>query len=267
MPADTGGHLRSLYEQSGGVANIFSFKVADYVASRPDYPAALFDALATVCKLPADAAVADIGSGTGLLTQGLLQRGYRVVAIEPNASMRRAADHLLKAHTAYRSIDGCAEVIPLDTASVDLITAAQAFHWFEIDRARAECLRVLSPHGNVALIWNDRVVGDPLHVALDEVFLVLGGAKRQALAAHKDRADVPKFFGATDAKELSWPHEHALSEAGLASLVFSRSYMPDRDSASGREALSRVSRVFRNLSSGGLVLVRYTTVAVIGRPE
>ena len=71
FPDDTGAQLRALYQPEGGVGAIFSPKVADYVASRPDYPAALFDALREACSLHPGAVVADIGAGTGLLTQGL----------------------------------------------------------------------------------------------------------------------------------------------------------------------------------------------------
>jgi ubiquinone/menaquinone biosynthesis C-methylase UbiE len=178
---DTGHQLRFLYEQEGGVRAIFSSRVADYTASRPDYPAPLFETLGSICKLSAGAVVADVGAGTGLLTLGLLQRGYQVTAIEPNASMRQAADYFLGKFPSYRSVEGYAESIPLEASSVDLITAAQAFHWFEIERARTECLRILRPEGQVALIWNDRVLDDPLHVQLDAIFAEFGGAKRAAL--------------------------------------------------------------------------------------
>jgi len=264
---DTGTQLRSLYEQDGGVRAIFSAKVADYTASRPDYPAQLFVALRATCNLSVGAVVADIGAGTGLLTQGLLQQGYRVVAVEPNPAMRKAADHFLGKSQGYRSVDGCAESIPLETSSVDLITAAQAFHWFEIERARAECLRVLRPKGQVALIWNDRVLNDPLNIELNTIFAQFGGAKRAALVVHEERADVPKFFGATVPMEFSWHHEHSLNEGGLASLVFSRSYMPERDSPAGREVNLRVRQIFNRLSSAGLLAVQYRTVAMVGRPE
>ena len=266
MTPDAGAPLRSLYAPDGGVRAIFSAKVADYVASRPDYPDALFDALRDHAGLRSGALVADVGAGTGLLTQGLLQRGARVVAVEPNAAMRAAADHWLGANAAYRSVDGSAEAMPLDAGSVDLITAAQAFHWFEVDAARVECQRVLSPAGQVALIWNDRRRGDALHAALDELFARFGGDRRAAMVAHEDRANVPGFFGTARALELSWPHQHPLDAVGLASLVFSRSYMPARDSAAGRDAERAVAAVFDRFAAGGTVGVRYTTVAIIGRP-
>ena len=198
MNTDTAGtQLRSLYEPHGGVGEIFSAKVADYTASRPDYPAPLFEMLHVKGNLFAGATLADIGAGTGLLTRGLLQRGYNVVAIEPNASMRSASDSLLDQFQGYRSVDGYAEAMPLESSSIDLITAAQAFHWFEINSAKAECLRVLRPDGQVALIWNDRVLTDPLHVELNELFANYGGSKRAALLAYeKQRGDVSRFFGA-----------------------------------------------------------------------
>ena len=259
---DTGAELRSLYESAGGVANIFSAKIADYQASRPDYPQALFDAL--LARVPKGAMAADLGAGTGLLTRGLLAAGYRVLAIEPNPQMRAAADLLLGKHEAYRSVDGSAESMPTPDVSLDLITAAQAFHWFDIERARCEAQRVLAPGGRVALIWNDRVLDDPLHVALDEVFAVFGGARRSALVAHEERHDVPRYFAGAPVEELSWPHEHRLDEAGLQALVFSRSYMPDRQSPEGRQAAAQVGRIFAELADGEHTVVRYRTVVIIG---
>lgn len=265
-PSDTGEHLRGLYASTGGVRGIFSQKVLDYSVSRPDYPAALFDALRAAARLKPGSVVADIGAGTGLLTQGLLAQGYEVWAIEPNASMREAADARLGAMEAYRSAEGTAEAIPLAAGSVDLVTAAQAFHWFEIDKARAECLRVLRPAGQVALIWNDRLVDDSLHRDLDSVFARFGGEKRAALVAHEAHGDIPAFFGASAFSQADWPHEHLLDAAGLQSLVFSRSYMPERGSAQGSIASREVGSIFERHAVNGRVAVRYVTRACIGRP-
>lgn len=267
MTSPSANPLHSLYGPIGGVGQIFGSKVADYSASRPDYPAPLFELLRSQCGLSAETTVADVGAGTGLLTRSLLQTGANVIAVEPNASMRGACDHRLQAEPNYRSVEGSAEAMPLEDGSVDLITAAQAFHWFEVDRARAECLRVLRQQGRVALIWNDRLFGDPLHVALDDVFAEYGGEKRAALLAHEDRSHVPQFFGASVPIELSWPHEHRLSEAGLLSLVFSRSYMPERHSEPGQRAASGVREIFAALALDKHIVVRYTTVLALGRPR
>jgi ubiquinone/menaquinone biosynthesis C-methylase UbiE len=263
---NTGATLRSLYAADGGARSVFTGKTADYAASRPDYPAALFDMLGKVCAPVEGVTVADVGAGTGLLTRGLLKYGYRVVAVEPNLEMRRMADSNLGEYPGYRSVEGCAEAMPLEAASIHLITAAQAFHWFEVERARNEFLRVLSAQGQVALIWNDRILDDPLQVALDEMFSEFGGAKRGALLAHEDRSVVPRFFGSTRPKEFSWPHAHCLNEAGLMSLVFSRSYMPGRNSRDGPAVAGRVREVFSRFAADGSVKVGYRTVAIVGRP-
>jgi SAM-dependent methyltransferase len=113
---DTGRALRGLFADQGGVRGVFSSKVTDYMASRPGYPATLYDALHNLGALPAvPSVVADIGAGTGLFSEGLLARGHRVVAVEPNAAMRAAADHLLRAYEGYRSLDGSAEATTLGT--------------------------------------------------------------------------------------------------------------------------------------------------------
>ncbi|MEL7068836.1 MAG: class I SAM-dependent methyltransferase [Cyanobacteria bacterium J06581_3] len=267
MSEDAGAELRSLYEPEGGVQQIFASKVADYVASRPDYPAALFERLQTACNLQPGSVVADIGAGTGLLTHGLLKNGYQVVAVEPNQAMRRASDYALSKFSGYRSVEGAAESIPLEAGSVDLVTAAQAFHWFETARSRVECLKVLRPNAKVALIWNDRDLDDPLQEVINKIFGEYGGAKLAALAAHEKQRDVTQFFGDTTPQQFSFPHEHRLTESGLLSLAFSRSYMPDRETSSGQDAMMRIRQVFRQFVIADMVTVRYSTTAFIGRPE
>jgi SAM-dependent methyltransferase len=258
---DTAAELRAVHEDAGGVTAIFSPRVADYDASRPDYPEALFVALRD--RVPTGAAVADIGAGTGLLTRGLLAAGYQVLAVEPNTDMRQAADRRLGAHPRYRSCDGRAEAIPAATASLSLVCAAQAFHWFDIEPARAEFRRVLAPGGHVALIWNDRQRDAPLHQALDAIFAEFGGARRGALLAHEERQDLPRFLAGSSTEELAWPHHHRLDVDGLLALVFSRSYMPGRDTAAGRAARDEALRLFARLATAGEVVVPYRTVAFI----
>ncbi len=256
--------LSAAYAPSGGVTGVFSAKVDDYVRARPSYPAALFDALRAVAGLDAHACIADIGAGTGLFTRGLLERGWQVTAVEPNAQMRAAADALLGDSPRYRSVDGCAEATGLDAASVDLVTAAQAFHWFKPPRARAECRRILRPGGMAAIIWNDRVADDPLNRALDQVFDAWGGSQRQAQqAVRHDRAALARFFGEAAPPNIELDHAQALDLAGLRSLVYSRSYMPRPDSAAAFEIDAHVASIFGTHANHGEVDVRYRTLAWI----
>ena len=134
----------------------FSDRVDDYVRFRPGYPRALLEFLERMCNLGLGRAVADIGSGTGIWTRLLLESGARVIGVEPNHAMRAAAEGDLGRNDRFVGVDGSAEATGLADASVDLVTSAQAFHWFEPTRTRAEFKRILKPRGAVALIWNQR---------------------------------------------------------------------------------------------------------------
>ncbi|MET0805270.1 MAG: methyltransferase domain-containing protein [Acidimicrobiales bacterium] len=124
-----------------------------YVAARPSYPSAVFDLLADELGLGPETDVLDLAAGTGKLTEDLVARGARVVAVEPVAAMRERLVALLPDIDAR---DGTAEALPLDDASVDLVTVGQAFHWFDAPTALAEIRRVLRPGGGLAMIWNVR---------------------------------------------------------------------------------------------------------------
>lgn len=158
-PADTGAL---------SARNRFDGKSRLYAASRPAYPDACLQRLQTL--LPSEhAVIADIGAGTGQLTSQLLPLGYRVMAVEPNAEMRAQADQRLGSLTGYRSVDGTAEATGLPMHSCDLITVAQAFHWFDATAFRRECQRILKPGGSVALLWNFRTPDAPVNQACAEL--------------------------------------------------------------------------------------------------
>ena len=138
----------------------FSDRVADYVRYRPGYPLALIDLLRAECGLRPDHVIADVGSGTGLLSRLFLDNGNRVFGVEPNEEMRQAGEEYLAAYDQFSSVSGSSEATALPEASVDFITAAQAFHWFEPVTTRREFLRILKPHGWVIVIWNDRRISE-----------------------------------------------------------------------------------------------------------
>ena len=144
----------------------FTNRVDDYVRYRPGYPPELFEMLLVECGLGQESRVADVGSGTGILTRALLEAtGARVAAIEPNAAMRAAAERSLAGEPRFESLSSSAEATGLPGASVDLVIAAQAFHWFDPPRTRAEFARILKPRGKVALVWNQRA-DTPLNLSL-----------------------------------------------------------------------------------------------------
>lgn len=257
--------LHDLHAASGGTHDIFSTKVAAYVTARPGYPAELFERLEALGALPPGAVVADLGAGTGLLSRSLLERGHRVFAVEPNDAMRAAAEEALGGFEGFRSLGGSAEATGLEDASVDLVTAAQAFHWFDPEASARECLRILKPAGKVALIWNDRMPTDPLQVELTRLLDSFGGKRRNFFVNPDEYADIVRFFGARP-EELALEHSHRLDRAGWRALVFSRSYTPEPGTPEAVAAEREVDALFDRFADGETLTVHYRTVAYVGRP-
>ncbi len=233
----------------------FSDRVDDYVAYRPDYPRAVLDVLARECGLGPSSAVADVGSGTGKLTELLLERARTVYAVEPNAPMRAAAERLLAGRPGFASIDGRAEATGLPSGSVDLVTAAQAFHWFDPEPTRAEFRRILKPGGLVALAWNERVPEDSPYLAEYEQLLreysVDYGRVDHRRVSSPDA--VAAFFRSSALHEAEFPNPRELSLEALQGGYCSASYALTRDHPRYPEAMARLEELFQRHQRGGRV--------------
>lgn len=127
-----------------------------YSRYRPSYPLEFIKHLKTNVGLSCEKIVADIGSGTGILTNQLLTEGNVIYAVEPNYDMRKVAESNLQKYEGFISINGTAENTGLKSKSVDYVTVAQAFHWFDSQNFKKECQRILKPNGKVILVWNGR---------------------------------------------------------------------------------------------------------------
>src|SRR5215813_11661600 len=134
----------------------FSTRVDNYVRYRPGYPAEIIDLLTASCGLTPQSLIADIGSGTGKSAEIFLANGNVVFGIEPNEGMRTAAETILGKNPNFRSVNATAEATTLPESSVDLITAGQAFHWFDLEKTKPEWVRILKPGGWAVVIWNER---------------------------------------------------------------------------------------------------------------
>jgi SAM-dependent methyltransferase len=147
-------------------AESFGSVAEAYERGRPAFPTVVVDHLIGALHLQPGRRVADVAAGTGKLTRDLLRSGAEVVAVEPAAGMRRVFAEQVPSVTI---LDGTAELLPLDDASVDAITVAQAFHWFDARQAFAEMDRVLRAGGRVALVWNVRDPADLLETQCTEI--------------------------------------------------------------------------------------------------
>nr|NIP59195.1 class I SAM-dependent methyltransferase [Gemmatimonadota bacterium]NIR79606.1 class I SAM-dependent methyltransferase [Gemmatimonadota bacterium]NIT88663.1 class I SAM-dependent methyltransferase [Gemmatimonadota bacterium]NIU32101.1 class I SAM-dependent methyltransferase [Gemmatimonadota bacterium]NIU36696.1 methyltransferase domain-containing protein [Gemmatimonadota bacterium] len=153
----------------------FAGRVAEYARWRPGYPPELLALLREELGLKPGDVVADVGSGTGLLSRLFRENGHPVLAVEPDPEMRRVAEEELGGVPGFRSVAGRAEETNLEAGSVDLVVAGQAFHWFDRDAAREEFRRILREPRRVALVWYTRVVGaGPFMEALERLLLEHG---------------------------------------------------------------------------------------------
>ena len=191
-----------------------------YEQARPDYPSAALDHIVDALGLEPGAHVVDVGAGTGKFARQLVARGLRVTGIEPIAEMRRIFERVVDADV----VDGTAESIPLDDGVADAVTAAQAFHWFDPERAWPEVERVLRPRGGVALIWNVRDESHRLHRSYAEAIRPYKGDAYPAGTGHPtgNPLATPLF---TDVEERTFPHVQLMDADGLVARAASVSFI------------------------------------------
>ncbi len=244
----------------------FSDRVADYVRTRPSYPAALLDAVLEALGLAPGDAVADLGSGTGISAKLLVERGLVVHAVEPNEPMRRAAEEMLAGDERFRSVNGTAEATTLADGSVRAVFAFQAFHWFDATKTRTELARILEPRAagpQIALVWNERLVDTPFLEAY-EALLQRASPDYGAVEHRNAYARIQAFFHSA-VKELNAPNEQRFDREGFFGRVFSSSYVPKTGAV--HEAFAQeLGELFEHYADAeGKVAFRYDCKAFLGR--
>ena len=140
----------------------FTGKASLYEKYRPEYPKEFIDYLFNKIGFSKESMIADIGAGTGILSKQLLEKGSKVICVEPNDSMRQTAERELSSFHNFISLDGSAENTKIPEKSVDYITVAQAFHWFDVEKFKVECQRILKLKGKAILVWNNRETNSEL---------------------------------------------------------------------------------------------------------
>ena len=245
----------------------FSDRVANYVRYRPSYPPDMVDSLVAEVGLDSDSLVADIGAGTGIFSQLLLERGLGVVAVEPNDEMRAAADSMLDHFTRYHSVPGQSETTGLESNSVDLVTAAQAFHWFEQGPARAEFRRILKPGGSVALVWNERILGTPFQDDYEEVLLNYTNDYGKINHTNITAKEIEAFFSPGRVRELQFNNAQHVDRNGLLGRVESASYCPKPGTPGYEELVDALYCLFDKYQENGVVTLSYLTRLFLGHLE
>ena len=243
----------------------FSDRVENYVRYRPGYPAEALDALQRECKLDARHVIADIASGTGIWTRMLLDHGNAVFGIEPNAEMREAGERLLAGFPRFTTVAGKAEATNLPDSSVDFVTAAQAAHWFDRERARWEFARILKPGGWLVLLWNERETDSTPFLRDYEQLLLKFGTDYEAVRHERTTDSVNEFFDPAPFQERVFAMRQEFDYPGLEGRLLSSSYAPGLDHRQHRPMLQELQRIFAIHASAGRVTFDYKTRVYFGK--
>lgn len=243
----------------------FDKKGGIYSKARPSYPDELFVYLKDHNLISENTVAADIGSGTGIFTEKLCPYVRKIFAVEPNDDMRSVADEKYAAHGNIISVNGSAENTKLSDKSVDFITVAQAFHWFDRQTFKAECQRILKGNGNILLVWNDRDTESELIMENYDI----------------NRCFCPNFKGSSNGIDFSknaftdffegdfdivqFRNDLIYDESAFVSRSLSSSYAPKPDEENYNEYVSELQELFKKHSQNGTVPYPYITRCYIGK--
>ena len=243
----------------------FSDRVSNYVKYRPSYPAAALDTLFKECNVNEHSVIADIGSGTGKLTELLLERGSNVIAVEPNKEMREAAESSLQAHTGFTSVDGTSEVTGLADGVADVVIAAQAFHWFEPVATKREFARILKSGGRIALIWNQRDKTSDFQHAYDQMLTAHCPEYKELKHTNIPEEEFVDFFAPTGYELFNTPYVQHFDKASFLGRMYSSSYTPNQHTDAARDLHEAAEALFDEHQQAGQVAFVYETNLYISR--
>lgn len=237
----------------------FSSRVADYVKHRPRYPREILSVFREKMNLTPQSVIADIGSGTGISAELFLENGNTVYGIEPNEKMRTAAEEQLARFPNFHSLSGAAESTGLADHSCDLILCAQAFHWFDRDKADQEFRRIARPGAFVALMWNERNrAGSAFLEGYEEILNRYESDYQKVAHDNITDEELNKFLHGR-MQRATFPNEQRLDLNGLLGRAFSSSYVPGESHPNHKKVRSDLESLFDRTQQNGIVRMEYLT--------
>ncbi len=243
----------------------FSDRVENYVRYRPGYPPQVVQELQAQCGLTRKHTVADIASGTGLWTRMLLENGNQVFGVEPNTEMRKAGDRLLASFPNFISVAGSAEATTLADHGVDFVTAAQAAHWFDRERARREFVRILKPSGWLVLLWNERLTDSTKFLRDYEQLLLTYGTDYEEVRHERTTDAVNEFYDPAPFHERVFQMRQEFDYAGVEGRLLSSSYAPGPEQPQHAPMLRELRRLFDAVAVEGRATFEYKTRMYFGQ--
>lgn len=242
----------------------FSSRVDNYVKYRPHYPDEIIKYLKDRRILREDSVIADIGSGTGILTELFLNNGNIVYGVEPNHEMRKAGERYLKKHSNFISINGSAEHTNLKKSSIDLITAGQAFHWFELRKTKQEFKRIQKTNGYVVLIWNTKYASTTFLKAYHKLIIKYGTDYEMVKHEAVGKEILSKFYD-KGYNMKSFYNKQTLNYKSLKGRLLSSSYIPLPPHPEYKEMIGELKKIFEMSNKNNEVLFEYKTKVFWGK--
>jgi SAM-dependent methyltransferase len=240
--------------------NRFSNRVADYLRYRPHYPEGVLDFLRSQSHLGPAHTIADIGSGTGFLSELFLKNGNPVFGVEPNPEMREAGEQYLADYPRFTSIDGSAEATTLPASSVDFVTVGQAFHWFKPQPTRSEFARILRSDGRVAIVWNDRTLSTTgFAVSYEDLLVRFGTDYSRVRDSYPQTKDIRAFFGHEKFLTHELPNFQHFDLESLRGRLRSSSYVPTEGNPNFVPMMAALDDLFAAHQQDGRVLMEFST--------
>lgn len=244
----------------------FTDKAEIYEKYRPSYPLEYIEYLISEAGLNKDCMIADIGSGTGILSRQLLERGFTLIGVEPNDDMRAVAEQTLKQDSRFISVKATAENTTIQDHSLDLVTVAQAFHWFDMEQFRLECQRILKKDAKVALIWNSRDGSSDLN-------------KESADVCQKYCLNFKGFSGGIDETPIAFQqffkdgkydlkyfrNDLPYNLTGFLGRYLSASYSPKKTDKEYNPFITALSNLFEKYSHNGQIVIPNITRSYLGK--
>jgi len=212
---------------------------ARYQSARPGYPVEAVAHMVESLGVIGAQRVVDVAAGTGIFTRELIGFAHELIAVEPSAGMRLEFENQ---GLQVAVLEGTAESLPFEDTSIDVITVAQAFHWFDYDKALAEFSRVLSRTGHLGLVWNERDESVEWVAALTRA---MQWDVRRPFDATTDYATVLADAGFRDVERRDFRHAQSVDRAMLERRVLSTSYIAVMDPEAQQRILDDVAQVVR----------------------
>jgi len=246
--------------------NRFSNRVADYLRYRPHYPEGVLDFLRSKSQLSPAHIIADIGSGTGFLSELFLKNGNSVFGVEPNQEMREAGEEYLAAYPRFTSTNGSAEATTLPDSSVDFVTVGQAFHWFKPEPTRREFARILRPDGWAAIVWNDRTLSTTgFAVSYEDLLVRFGTDYSRVRDSYPQKEDIRSFFGHEKFLTHELPNFQRFDLESLRGRLRSSSYVPTEGDPKFVPMMVALDNLFAAHQQDGRVLMEFSTCVHLGQ--